>query len=67
MSPRQQQVLSMLATGSVTSLEAGAVHKIRQLPARILELKRMGFDIRTHLKRDAAGQRYASYSLEGVN
>lgn len=63
MSPRCQQVLNMLKDGPVTAVEAGTVFKIRQLPARIFDLKAMGFDISTRIHLDQAGQRYARYSL----
>jgi hypothetical protein len=66
MSPRCQQVLKLLAEGPVTAVEAAAVYKIRQLPARIFDLKAMGFDISTRIRRDVTNQRYASYTLGGV-
>lgn len=66
MTPQAQTVLTHLANvGPLTGVEAEAVHRIRHLPRRIADLKAAGFDIRTTLKRDATGQRYARYELVG--
>jgi hypothetical protein len=59
------KVLAHLFTrGSLTNVEAQAIYRIRQLPARIFDLKRKGHKIVTDIRSDPTGQRYARYSLE---
>nr|WP_180883070.1 helix-turn-helix domain-containing protein [Mesorhizobium loti] len=65
--PMTKEVLSLLREkGALTSLEAQGVLRCRQLPARILELKRLGHKIVTENKKDATGQRYARYHLQAA-
>ncbi|CAM5598539.1 hypothetical protein MAUB1S_10121 [Mycolicibacterium aubagnense] len=60
--PMAKSVLAHLRSkGSITSMEAQGVLRCRQLPARILELKRLGHLISTEIKLDPTGQRYARY------
>ena len=62
--PQTQLVLDHLKQyGHITPVEAGAVYKIRCLPKRISELKEVGVKIKTQLRADACGQRYAHYSI----
>lgn len=64
MSPQQNQTLRMLRmSGGATQVTAAEVFKIRRLPARINELRLMGYGIRRSMRHDAAGQRYAFYEL----
>lgn len=49
--------------GSITNVEAHAVHKVRSVSSRVAELRRAGYDIRSQYKRDAAMQRYVRYVL----
>jgi hypothetical protein len=49
--------------GSVSPLEARHVYGIERLAARIDELRKLGIDIVTHLKKDANGKRYAEYTF----
>ncbi|KAA3452747.1 hypothetical protein C7I87_00785 [Mesorhizobium sp. SARCC-RB16n] len=63
--PMTKSVLDLLRRkGAITSLEAQGVLRCRQLPARVLELKRLGHKIVTELKVDPTGQKYARYHLE---
>lgn len=65
--PMTKSVLDLLRSkGAITSLEAQGVLRCRQLPARILELKRLGHKIVTEMKLDPTGQRYARYHLEAT-
>ena len=50
--------------GSITAVEAQALYRCRSLSRRIATLKQEGFNIRSVLKTDATGQRYARYVLE---
>jgi hypothetical protein len=61
-----ERILGHLKTvGTLTSLEAAGLYRCRQLPARVWDLKRDGHSIRTELKEDHTGQRYARYHYEG--
>lgn len=63
--PMQRAVLDLLRRkGAITSMEAQGVLRCRQLPARVLELKRLGHDIVTEMKLDHTGQKYARYHLQ---
>lgn len=67
MSPQTRIVLSHLErNGSISPVEAAAVHRIRHLPARIFELRRAGMNIASEPRKDATGQRYVRYRLEGA-
>ena len=46
---------------SITQVEAESVYKIRRLASRIDELKKEGWNIKSEIKRDMMGQRYARY------
>lgn len=62
--PMTAAVLDLLQSkGSVTSLEANGVIKCRSLSKRISELKALGWNIKSELKRDHSDQRYARYHL----
>lgn len=50
--------------GSITQVEAMAVHKIPRLAARIGELRNGGWYIRSVLKADDKGARYVRYELQ---
>ncbi|MER8422455.1 helix-turn-helix domain-containing protein [Mesorhizobium sp. M1403] len=63
--PMQKAVLDLLRRkGAITSMEAQGVLRCRQLPARVLELKRLGHSIVTEMKLDHTGQKYARYHLQ---
>ena len=62
--PMTKLVLDLLRRkGAITALEAQGVLRCRQLPARVLELKRLGHKIITEMKVDPTGQKYARYHL----
>lgn len=62
--PMTKAVLGLLRSkGSLTSIEAQGVLRCRSLARRILDLKKLGWDIVTEMKRDATDQRYARYHL----
>ncbi|MDM0006467.1 helix-turn-helix domain-containing protein [Variovorax sp. J22G73] len=65
MTPQTQIVLKHLrAQGSITNVEANAVHGIRSVSRRITELREeSGFNITKQQKRDPNGQRYVRYVL----
>lgn len=64
MTPQTRTVLSHLRTkGSITRLEAGALYRIAHLPTRIFELKKAGHGVKTQMRKDMTGHRYARYSL----
>lgn len=57
-------VLSHLLTGKTLSgVEAAALWRCRDLPKRVSELKKKGYDILVSYKKDTTGQRYARYML----
>lgn len=65
MTPQLKVVFEHLQTvGSLSTAEAWTVYKIRSLPTRITELKKLGHNITVKLKKDATGQRYARYTLK---
>lgn len=64
MSPQAKLVLKHLQQkGSITNVEANAVHKVRALPRRIADLKANGYQIDREFNKDLTGQRYVRYSL----
>ena len=64
MTPQVKTILTHLQKhGSLSQAEAGLIYKIRALPRRIADLKAEGFTIKSELKQDATGQRYARYTL----
>lgn len=69
LSPQSRIVLNHLrAVGSITNVEANAVHGIRSVSRRITELRdKGGFEIDKEFKKDFTGQRYVRYSMpEGM-
>jgi hypothetical protein len=65
LTPQARIALSHLQkVGSITNVEANAVHRIRSLSRRITEIQDAGFPVHKEFKRDATGQRYVRYSLQ---
>ena len=61
---QKEKILNHLSDGhSITAVEALIVFKCFRLAARIKEIRSMGIEIRTEMKNDAEGVRYACYSL----
>lgn len=50
--------------GTISSLEAHGVYRIRSISSRICELKKFGYKIEREERRDPAGQRYVRYHLK---
>jgi len=65
LSPQARVVLNHLKNvGSITNVEANAVHRIRSLSRRITELQSIdAYRIEKEFKKDFTGQRYVRYSL----
>ena len=64
--PQSAKVLAVLkAKGSITSLEAAGVLRVRSLSRRIVDIKDAGYTIVRALSKDTTGQRYARYYLKG--
>lgn len=64
LAPQAAKVLSILrAKGSLTSVEAQAIAKVRSLTRRISDLKEAGFMVLSETRRDTEGQRYVRYYL----
>jgi hypothetical protein len=65
LSPQATKVLSHLqSVGSITNVEANAVHRVRSLSRRITEIQDAGVRIAKTRRRDVTGQVYVRYSLE---
>lgn len=65
LSPQCKTVLLHLKqAGSITNVEANAVHRIRALPRRIRDLREMGYRISDVMRKDTTGQRYKRYYLD---
>lgn len=64
LSPQAETVLRHLRNvGSITNVEANAVHRIRSLSRRITEIRDAGYQIDKKRRRDTTGQAYVRYSL----
>lgn len=64
MKPQTAAVLKHLQQhGSITNVEANAVHKIRSVSSRITELAKLGYVISKTRKVDATDQPYVRYTL----
>ncbi len=46
---------------SITPVEAASVYKIRSLPRRIMDLKKLGYEFEHVWRVDGMGQRYMRY------
>lgn len=65
LSPQAHKVLAHLMTaGSISNVEANAVHRVRSVSRRITEINRAypGLVLKEQ-KRDVTGQRYVRYTL----
>jgi hypothetical protein len=62
--PQTRKVLAHLeAYGTISPLEAFGVYRITRLAARIKEIRAAGVAVKTSMKTDATGTRYAEYVL----
>ncbi|OXJ32656.1 hypothetical protein CFB82_19925 [Burkholderia sp. HI2714] len=65
LTPQAQTVLRHLkSVGSITNVEANAVHRVRSLSRRITEIQGAGVRISKVRRRDCTGQQYVRYTLE---
>jgi hypothetical protein len=65
LTPQATKVLAHLqSVGSITNVEANAVHRVRSLSRRITEIQDAGVRIAKTRRRDVTGQVYVRYSLE---
>jgi hypothetical protein len=69
LSPQASRVYDhLLRAGSITNVEANAVHRVRSVSRRITEIQGAMLHVWTHsihkeFRRDATGQRYVRYHL----
>jgi len=64
LTPQAQTILRHLqSVGSITNVEANAVHRVRSLSRRITEIRGAGHTINKLRRRDCTGQIYVRYSL----
>jgi hypothetical protein len=62
--PQSKTILRHLEqAGHITPVEAATVYKARHLPSKIFEIKQAGYDVKTVMRKDLTGQRYAHYVL----
>lgn len=65
LSPQAKTVLKhLLSVGSITNVEAHAVHRVRSLSRRVSELGEACIKVSKEYKKDVNGQRYVRYSLD---
>lgn len=65
---QEQKVLKYLETGrTLTPLEALYTIGTFSLPYHIFNLRKKGFNIRTTLRQDVNGKRYAKYQMVKVS
>ena len=63
---QNERILDYLrVNGSITNMECFEKLKITRLSGRILELRRMGYDISMEWETAQDGSRYGRYHLEG--
>jgi hypothetical protein len=64
LAPGTRRILGHLEKrGSISPVEAQVSYGDMRLAARIFELREVGYDIKTTMKRDEGGHNYARYSL----
>jgi hypothetical protein len=64
--PQAQTVLDhLVAHGSITNVEANAVHKVRSVSSRISEIQKASYVVGKKTHADATGQKYVRYTLIG--
>ena len=65
--PQTRKILAHLEAGkNITNFEAMLVYHIARLSDCIFKLRNAGYDIKTDIRRDEVGAKYASYALEPV-
>lgn len=64
LSPQNKKLLKALESGrTVTRLTAMFDLRIACITARVVELRDAGYDVKTRIRRDNTGARYAEYYL----
>lgn len=64
LSPQSRIVFKHLRdVGSITAVEASAVHRVRSLSRRITEINNAGYSVQKDFKKDITGQRYVRYTM----
>ena len=62
--PQARTILAHLHKhGHISPAKAGIVYGISRLAACIYEIREIGHEIKTHVKQDEQGHRYAKYVL----
>jgi len=62
--PQAKTVLRHLRKkGHISPMEALIVYSISRLAASIFEIRNLGYEVRTVVKHDAQGHKYAKYTL----
>ncbi len=65
--PQARKILAHLKKGlSISPLEAQTVYGVFRLAASIFELRQAGYKIRSNIRQDEAGHKYARYALAGA-
>lgn len=64
MTPQAQTILDhLIQQGSITNVEANAVHRCRSVSRRITEIQDEGHPVTKEWRRDTTGQRYLRYAM----
>ena len=62
--PQDLKLFKHLTTlGTISSLEAATLYKVRCITSNISRLRKAGLQISTAFKKDFTGQRYARYTV----
>lgn len=62
--PQTRKVLNHLSRrGSISPAEARTVYSIERLAACIYDLRKVGIQIKTNMRKDASGHNYARYEV----
>lgn len=65
LTPQARTVLAHLERyGSISPMEALVSYSVGRLGARVLEIRKAGYDIHTEYKRDGGGHPYGRYWLQ---
>ena len=65
-SQRDSILIYLQAGNEITDIEALRLFQCRRLAARILELRKQGYDIKSRMRPLMSGKRVAEYYMEGL-